>query len=102
MPNPVEFRYSGDDIATLRSFSERTQEILQASPLAERVHDDWGANSFRVNLEINPVRANLAGVTNYDVAVSSAGGLGGAPLNYLREGNKLIPNRRSSTPRGAR
>jgi len=91
VPSPVELRFYGNDIATLRSFSERAQAILRDVPIADRVRDDWGVNSFRVNLEIDPVRANLAGVTNLDVAASSAGGFSGVPLSYLRDGNKLIP-----------
>jgi|GEM_PF-93471 len=91
VPSPVELRFSGNDIPTLRGLSEKAQSILRGVDIADRVRDDWGVNSFRVNLEIDPVRANLAGVTNLDVAASSAGGFSGVPLSYLRDGNKLIP-----------
>jgi multidrug efflux pump subunit AcrB len=91
VPYPVELRISGSDIKTLRSLSEKTQKILREADFSERVRDDWGVNSFRVNLAIDPVRANLAGVTNLDVATSSAGGFSGVPLNVLRDGNRNIP-----------
>ncbi len=91
VPNPVEVRFSGPDIATLRGLSERAQAVFRGVDIAERVREDWGVNSFRVNLNIDPVRANLAGVTNLDVAVSSAGGFSGVPINFLRDGGKLIP-----------
>ncbi|HEU4405129.1 MAG TPA: efflux RND transporter permease subunit [Polyangiaceae bacterium] len=91
VPYPVEVRVSGNDVTTLRQLSERAQEIFRRVDAAERVRDDWGVNSFRIDLAVDPVRAQLAGVTNVDVATSSAGGLNGLPLNYLREGDKLIP-----------
>jgi multidrug efflux pump subunit AcrB len=42
-------------------------------------------------MRIDPDRANLAGVTNQDVAASSAAGLNGTQVATLREGNKQIP-----------
>ncbi len=38
-----------------------------------------------------PDRANLAGITNLDVAAASAAGLSGSKLTTLREGDKQIP-----------
>lgn len=59
--------------------------------MLERVRDDWGADSFSVKLEVDPDRANLAGLTNLDVAMSSAVGLSGRAVGRLREGDHLIP-----------
>ena len=42
-------------------------------------------------LQINPDRANLAGVTNLDVAAASAVGMNGYQVGTLREGDKQIP-----------
>ncbi|HWL89632.1 MAG TPA: efflux RND transporter permease subunit, partial [Polyangiaceae bacterium] len=74
---PVAVRISGEDMGTLRAFAEKAKAIFRAAPRAERVRDDWGAESFQVKLEVDPDRANLAGVTNLDVARSSAGALDG-------------------------
>ena len=35
---------------------------------AARVRDDWGAETFAVKLQVDPDRANLAGITNQDVS----------------------------------
>lgn len=88
---PVSIRLSGEDIPTLRAEAEKMKEIFRALPLADRVQDNWGAQSFEVNLEIDPDRANLAGVTNLDVAVSSAIAMNGYQVGELREGDKQIP-----------
>ncbi|RIK76907.1 AcrB/AcrD/AcrF family protein [candidate division KSB1 bacterium] len=88
---PVSIRLSGEDIPTLRAEAEKMKEIFRALPLADRVQDNWGAQSFVVNLEIDPDRANLAGVTNLDVAVSSAIAMNGYQVGELREGDKQIP-----------
>ncbi|MFO0724741.1 MAG: efflux RND transporter permease subunit [Myxococcota bacterium] len=88
---PVAVRISGDEISELRALAERTKKILRAAPGAARVRDDWGSDGLSVNLLIDPDRANFAGVTNLDVAFSSAVGMNGRPVGTLRDHDKQIP-----------
>ncbi|WP_146654075.1 efflux RND transporter permease subunit [Labilithrix luteola] len=88
---PVAFRIQGDDIAVLRSFADRARAILRNSPFAERVRDSWGSDIFSVKVAVDADRANLAGVTNLDVAMSSSIGLNGSVVGQLREGDRMIP-----------
>lgn len=88
---PVSFRISGFDKDTLRKLAEELKGILRATPGSARVRDDWGAESFVVKLEVDPDRANLAGVTNSDVALSSVAGMNGLQVTTLREKDKIIP-----------
>jgi multidrug efflux pump subunit AcrB len=98
---PVELRVTGladisaldeeKDIATLRSISLQVADILRAVPTSARVRDDWGQDGFEVTLKVDPDRANLAGVTNQDVAQSSAAGLSGTAVTTLRRGDQQIP-----------
>ena len=88
---PVAFRVQGEDIQLLREIAEKAKQILRGSPLAERVRDSWGADNFSVKLAIDSDRANLAGITNLDVALSSAIGFSGKAVGQLREGDRLIP-----------
>ncbi|MBX3187429.1 MAG: efflux RND transporter permease subunit [Labilithrix sp.] len=88
---PVAFRIQGDDIHTLREIAEKAKAILRRSPLCDRVRDSWGADSFSVKMEVEPDRANMAGVTNLDVALSSAVGFSGNIVGQLREGDRMIP-----------
>jgi multidrug efflux pump subunit AcrB len=88
---PVETRISGQDIGELRRLAEEVKEIYRALPEAERVRDDWGAESFVANLQVEQDRANLAGISNLDVAASSAVGISGFNVTNLREGERQIP-----------
>jgi multidrug efflux pump subunit AcrB len=88
---PVSIRLSGESIPELRRLAEEVKTILRAVPDAARVRDDWGADSFRVKLQVDADRANFAGVSNLDVALSSVTGVNGFPVTTLREGDQQIP-----------
>ena len=97
---PLEVRLFGrsdldlrpeDDRRTLRRLAEQVKEIFRAIPAITRVRDDWGDESFLVQLHIDPDRANLAGVTHLDVAMASVAGISGLQVATLREEHKQIP-----------
>jgi multidrug efflux pump subunit AcrB len=88
---PVSIRLSADHMPTLRAASEQLMEIFRRNPLAERVQEDWGAQSFAVDLAIDPTRASMAGLSNADVALSAAIGLNGVEFTDMHEGDKVIP-----------
>jgi multidrug efflux pump subunit AcrB len=99
---PVAFRIQGEDVRVLRETAEKAKTILRKSPIVERVRDTWGADSFSVKMEVDSDKANLAGITNYDVAMSSAAGFSGSAVGQLRERDRMIPivMRLKSTERG--
>ncbi|HET6983080.1 MAG TPA: efflux RND transporter permease subunit, partial [Myxococcaceae bacterium] len=88
---PVSIRISGEDIPTLRAAAAPLLEKLRRVHGAERVRENWGADTVTVALEVDPDRASLAGVTNLDVARSSAAALSGNRVGELREGDLRIP-----------
>jgi multidrug efflux pump subunit AcrB len=88
---PVAIRLSGDDMPTLQALSAQLMGILRRNPHAERVHQDWGAESFTVDVAIDPDRANRAGLTNADVAVSTAVGLNGLEVTSMYRGDQIVP-----------
>lgn len=88
---PVSVRISGADFEVLHRLSAELQEILRSQPNATRVRDDWGEPAMNVRLKVDPDRANLSGVTNLDVAVSSAAAVSGVPVGTYREDDKQIP-----------
>lgn len=87
---PVSIRISGEDLRELRTEAEKMKAILRAAP-SERIQDDWGADGFVVALDVDADRANMAGVTNRDVALSSAVAINGYRVGELREGDLTIP-----------
>ena len=88
---PVAIRLTGEDIKTLRGYSDRVKTILEETSIADRVRDDWGEESFAVGLKTDSERANTAGLTNYDVAMASQSATSGHQVTTLREGDKQIP-----------
>jgi multidrug efflux pump subunit AcrB len=88
---PVAIRLSGEDIPTLRAYAEQVKAVFNEIPEAERTRDDWGDESFTVKLQTDADRANLAGVTNLDVAGASAAAIAGYKVTTLREADKQIP-----------
>ncbi len=88
---PVAVRISGDNIIALREAAAAAKQIFTSIPIAARVRDDWGEERFNVRLETDPDRANLAGITNLDVARASATAMSGYPVSVLHEGDKQIP-----------
>ena len=98
---PVEIRLSSvsdidpadepADIENLRRLAGQVEEMLRATPGVQTVQNDWFAESPAVRLEISPDRANLAGVTNRDVANSTSAAISGTTVTALREGDNQIP-----------
>jgi multidrug efflux pump subunit AcrB len=70
--------------------SEAMDAVRQAPGVAV-LRDDWAPDSLQVKIEIDPDRANLVGITNADVANSSAAAISGAPVGTFKEGDKTIP-----------
>jgi multidrug efflux pump subunit AcrB len=97
---PVEIRISeqadvsaehSGDFGTIRTLASQVEDILRSVPAAARVRNDWNDETTAVSLEIDPDRASMAGVSNFDVALASSAAMTGMPVTTLREGNKEIP-----------
>ena len=79
------------DIRQLRRVAAQVEAILRSSPYAERTRNEWGDENTQIALTVDPDRANLAGVTNMDVANSSSAAISGTTVAALQEGQKQIP-----------
>ena len=55
------------------------------------MRNEWQHESSQVTLKIDPDRANLAAITNMDVANSATSAMSGVPVTTLQEGDKNIP-----------
>jgi multidrug efflux pump subunit AcrB len=98
---PIEIRISStadvnakdeaEDIRGLRAIAAKVEDIFRSVPVAERTRNEWGDENTQISLTIDPDRANLAGITNMDVANSSTSGMSGTTVSALQEGQKQIP-----------
>ncbi len=87
----VDPRREGAGIDELRRIAADVEAILRSVPEIGLVRNDWSPEVFDVRLVVDPDRANLAGVTNFDVASSVATGLTGISVGTLYQGNDQIP-----------
>ena len=86
--NPVQ---SAKDIATMRKIASQVGDIVRSAAEARRVRNEWEKDSFQVMLAIDPDRANLAGITNMDVANSATSAMSGTTVTTLQDGDNNIP-----------
>jgi multidrug efflux pump subunit AcrB len=87
----VNAAQSAEDIRTLRRLAGQLEDIFRSLPTTVGVRNDWDAESSGVKLQIDPDRANLAGITNQDVASSSTSAMSGVQMTTFHEGNREIP-----------
>ena len=90
----IELRVSGDgfaDAETLKSIAERVKAMLHDDPDTWDVADSWGVDGFQIELDIDPEKANLAGVTNQNVADTLSAYFSGLKLSTFRENDHLVP-----------
>ncbi|RKP52843.1 efflux RND transporter permease subunit [Trinickia fusca] len=88
---PVQFRVSGDDIATVRGIAEKVAATMRADARTRNVQFDWDEPGERsVSFEIDQQKARALGVTSQDVSSFLAMTLSGYTVTQYRERDKLI------------
>ena len=87
---PVQFRVSGDDIATVRALAQQTADIMRRDPGARDVQFDWDEPTKAIRLAIDQNKARLLGVTSADMAAFLNNSLSGFVVTTYREGDKQI------------
>ncbi|MCZ6727875.1 MAG: efflux RND transporter permease subunit, partial [Acidobacteria bacterium] len=89
--DPIEVRVSGRDVDTIFRLVDQVKRRLAEVAGPRNISDDWGARSKKLLVRINEARAQRAGVTHQDVAVSLETVLSGITTTEYREGDKIIP-----------
>ncbi|CAB3800490.1 Cobalt-zinc-cadmium resistance protein CzcA [Paraburkholderia caffeinitolerans] len=88
---PVQFRVSGDDIATVRGIAERVAAIMRADKRADNVHFDWDEPAERsLHFEIDQQKARALNISSQDVANFLQMTYSGYTVTQYRERDKLI------------
>jgi len=89
--DPVAFRLSGQDSTVLRSKAREMIRLFKGTPATLAPYSNWGAPGYQIDVNIDSHAANLAGVTNADVALTIRSLLSGARLTTYREGDHRVP-----------
>ena len=88
---PIEIKVSGEDPDRLAEISEQIKFRLVGIAGTKNIKDDWGPKGKKFVIDIDQNRAQSAGVTNQDIAVSLQTVLDGFQAGEYREGDKNIP-----------
>ncbi|WP_298539054.1 efflux RND transporter permease subunit [uncultured Aquimarina sp.] len=88
---PIEIKVSGDNPDKLASISEEIKAKLFSISGTKNIKDDWGPKGKKFVIDIDQNKAQLAGITNQDVAISLQTVLDGFQAGEFRENDKSIP-----------
>ncbi len=88
---PVQVRISGRDIDVVFKLADRVKAHLATIPGASNIGDDWGPRTKKLFVRINQPRAQRAGLTSQDIAISLQTILSGIRTTDYREGDEVIP-----------
>src|SRR5690554_534894 len=88
---PVEIRISGSDPDRLAAISEKVKAKLVTIRGTKNINDNWGPKTQKLMVEVDPVRAQRAGLTNMEIALSLNTGLSGMKIDDFRKEDKRIP-----------
>ncbi len=88
---PIEVKVSGADPDVLAGIAESIRLALSDIPGTLNVRDDWGPKSKKFVVDIDQARAQAAGVSSQDIAVSLRTVLEGFETGEFREDDKSIP-----------
>ena len=89
--DPIAVRISGQDPERLYEIVDRIKAELIQIPGTKNISDDWGMRTKKLIINIDPTKAQFAGISNQDIAISLQTVLSGAKTGEYREGDKLIP-----------
>jgi multidrug efflux pump subunit AcrB len=89
--NPIEIRISGRDENVIFGLVDEVKAELHSLVGPTGISDDWGARAKKLIVHINEARAQRAGVSNFDIAISLQTALTGFDTTEFREDDKVIP-----------
>ncbi|MFM6958287.1 MAG: efflux RND transporter permease subunit [Acinetobacter sp.] len=87
---PLQYRVSGEDLATVRAEAQKVAKVLSEDPNTTNVHLDWGEPSKIIAIEIDQDRARQMGVSSVDLANFLNASVTGSVMNQYREKRELI------------
>ena len=87
---PLQYRVSGEDLATVRAEAQKVAKVVGEDLNTTNVHLDWGEPSKIIAIEIDQDRARQMGVSSVDLANFLNASVTGSVMNQYREKRELI------------
>ena len=88
---PIEIKVSGKDPDVLSELAVQIKSKISGIHGTKNVKDDWGPKTKKFIIDINQNNAQLAGITNQDIATSLKTVLDGFKTGEYREDDQNIP-----------
>jgi len=87
---PIEIKIAGPDPAELSQLADQVKQRLFQESGTKNVKDNWGPRTKKIIIDINPLQAQRAGLTNEDIALSLNTALNGFRTGEYREGENSL------------
>jgi multidrug efflux pump len=88
---PVQFRVSGPEMSTVRTWAERVAKVMRDNPDTVNVQFDWDEPAERsVHFEVDQAQARRLNITSQEIANYLDMSLTGYTITRFRERDKLI------------
>ncbi len=87
----VQVRISGKDTDQIFALADRVKAQLALVPGARNIRDNWGQATKKLFVRINQPRAQRAGLSSQDIAISLQTVLSGITTTDYREDDEVIP-----------
>ena len=88
---PIEILVNGQDPDVLYRIAADLKKKLKGIRGTTNVKDNWGPKIKKIVIDIDQEKAQRAGLTNQDIAISLQTGLGGRRTGDFREGEDNLP-----------
>lgn len=89
--HPVGVRITGKSAEELFTIADSIKQKLASIQGTKNIQDDWGLSQKKVLINIDPQRAQRAGLTHSDIATALQTAFSGITLTEFREADKIIP-----------
>ena len=84
---PVQIRVTGSEITELRRMAEEIHNIVYEVEGTRNIEDDYGYDSYKLNIDVDEEKANMVGITNYDIAGTVRMAVNGLEVSELKQEN---------------
>lgn len=88
---PLEFRFYGEDMDSLRRAADLLMERLRQMPELVWVHSDYETPQPIVDVELDPIAASQLGINRSSLALSLAMAAGDVSIGEVWEGDYKLP-----------
>lgn len=89
--NPVEVRFTGDDLAQMEIFADSLKKFMNGEPEMVWVHSNYDESVPNVRITLKPDEASQLGITQSMLSIYLSGALGGQPLTSIWEDDYNVP-----------